>query len=137
MWMIGILLISIWIWLSLIFRAEPHYGWADVVGDSTQLLSIEPRERPPGVFPNLDFGSPPSPEAHDDSLEEDLPPSQWRWSSIWLNKKLHYLFCSILGRSRRNERNSFCNIVDRSFYSFFSFWCSSFCFFFSPFGFPL
>ncbi|KAK6118944.1 hypothetical protein DH2020_047323 [Rehmannia glutinosa] len=44
------------------YEAEPHYGWADVVGDSTQLLSIEPRERPPGVFPNLDFGSsPPSP----------------------------------------------------------------------------
>ncbi|XP_011101067.1 uncharacterized protein LOC105179169 isoform X1 [Sesamum indicum] len=43
------------------YEAEPHYGWADVVGDSTQLLSIEPRERPPGVFPNLDFGSSPPP----------------------------------------------------------------------------
>lgn len=40
----------------LLDRAEPHYGWADVVGDSTQLLSIQPRERPPGVFPTLDFG---------------------------------------------------------------------------------
>ncbi|KAL3638959.1 Protein EARLY STARVATION 1, chloroplastic [Castilleja foliolosa] len=39
------------------YEAEPHYGWADVVGDSSQLLSIQPRERPPGVFPNLDFGS--------------------------------------------------------------------------------
>lgn len=39
----------------LFARAEPHYGWADVVGDSTQLLSIKPLERPPGVFP--DFGS--------------------------------------------------------------------------------
>ncbi|KAG5033751.1 hypothetical protein AAZX31_04G017700 [Glycine max] len=58
------------------YEAEPHYGWADVVGDSTQLLSIEPRERPPGVFPNLDFGSPPSPEAHDDSPDEDFPSSQ-------------------------------------------------------------
>ncbi|KAL6506617.1 Protein EARLY STARVATION 1, chloroplastic [Orobanche hederae] len=38
-------------------EAEPHYGWADVVGDLSQLLSIQPRERPPGVFPNLDFGS--------------------------------------------------------------------------------
>lgn len=34
------------------YEAEPHYGWADVVGDSTQLLSIQPRERPPGIFPN-------------------------------------------------------------------------------------
>ncbi|KAL2895528.1 Cortactin-binding protein 2 [Bienertia sinuspersici] len=34
------------------YEAEPHYGWADVVGDSTQLLSIEPQERPPGVYPN-------------------------------------------------------------------------------------
>lgn len=61
--------------MCLIFRAEPHYGWADVVGDSIQLLSIEPRERPPGVFPNLDFGSPPSPQA-DDHSPEDLSPSQ-------------------------------------------------------------
>lgn len=43
-----------------------------MVGDSSQLLSIEPRERPPGVFPNLDFGSPPSPEA-DNSPDDDLP----------------------------------------------------------------
>ncbi|RYR48753.1 hypothetical protein Ahy_A07g034831 isoform K [Arachis hypogaea] len=56
-------------------RAEPHYGWADVVGDSSQLLSIEPRERPPGVFPSLDFGTPPSAEAEQDS-PDDLPPSQ-------------------------------------------------------------
>ncbi|XP_057435143.1 protein EARLY STARVATION 1, chloroplastic [Lotus japonicus] len=54
------------------YEAEPHYGWADVVGDSSQLLSIEPRERPPGVFPNLDFGSPPSPEA-DNSPDDDFP----------------------------------------------------------------
>ncbi|KAM1944049.1 hypothetical protein ACFX15_012314 [Malus domestica] len=39
------------------YEAEPHYGWADVVGDSSQLLSIKPRERPPGVYPALDFGS--------------------------------------------------------------------------------
>ncbi|XP_065034568.1 protein EARLY STARVATION 1, chloroplastic-like isoform X1 [Musa acuminata AAA Group] len=39
------------------YEAEPHYGWADVVGDSTQLLSIQPQERPPGVYPNLDFGT--------------------------------------------------------------------------------
>ncbi|KAK3038854.1 hypothetical protein RJ639_028576 [Escallonia herrerae] len=30
-------------------RADPHYGWADVVGDSSQLLSINPRDRPPGA----------------------------------------------------------------------------------------
>ncbi|XP_039055692.1 uncharacterized protein LOC120198413 [Hibiscus syriacus] len=39
------------------YEIEPHYGWADVVGDSTQLLSIKPRERPPGVVPKLDFGA--------------------------------------------------------------------------------
>ncbi|CAI0382178.1 unnamed protein product [Linum tenue] len=38
------------------YEAEPHYGWADVVGDSSQLLSIQPRDRPPGVYPELDFG---------------------------------------------------------------------------------
>ncbi|GFS46431.1 hypothetical protein Acr_00g0102210 [Actinidia rufa] len=43
------------------YEAEPHYGWADVVGDSSQLLSIEPRERPPGVYPSTDFGSSPPP----------------------------------------------------------------------------
>ncbi|ERM96367.1 uncharacterized protein LOC18424299 isoform X1 [Amborella trichopoda] len=41
------------------YEAEPHYGWADAVGDSTQLLSIQPRERPPGVYPTMDFGSTP------------------------------------------------------------------------------
>lgn len=51
-------------------RAEPHYGWADVVGDSSQLLSIEPRERPPGVYPNIDFGSSPPPP-------DNVPPSRW------------------------------------------------------------
>lgn len=48
-------------------RAEPHYGWADVVGDSTQLLSIQPRDRPPGVYPN-----PPPPPIDGGS---DMPPS--------------------------------------------------------------
>ncbi|KNA19776.1 hypothetical protein SOVF_058410 isoform B [Spinacia oleracea] len=43
------------------YEAEPHYGWADVVGDSTQLLSIQPQERPPGVYPN-----PPLPPPIDD-----------------------------------------------------------------------
>lgn len=52
------------------WRAEPHYGWADVVGDSTQLLSIQPRERPPGVYPNLEFGPSPPPE-----------PDQQQWHS--------------------------------------------------------
>lgn len=53
-------------------RAEPHYGWADVVGDSSQLLSITPRERPPGVYPNLDFGSSTS---TDDDQPDLSPPS--------------------------------------------------------------
>ncbi|GAB2215928.1 hypothetical protein Droror1_Dr00023691 [Drosera rotundifolia] len=48
------------------YEAQPHYGWADVVGDSTQLLSIEPRERPPGIFPNP---LPPPPNG------PDIPPS--------------------------------------------------------------
>ncbi|KAJ4962486.1 hypothetical protein NE237_022425 [Protea cynaroides] len=43
------------------YEAEPHYGWADVVGDSSQLLTIQPRDRPPGVYPNLEFGSSSSP----------------------------------------------------------------------------
>ncbi|CAI9771449.1 unnamed protein product [Fraxinus pennsylvanica] len=50
------------------YEADPHYGWADVVGDSTQLLSIQPRERPDGIYPNLDFGStPPTGEPPDES----------------------------------------------------------------------
>ncbi|KAG6390809.1 hypothetical protein SASPL_148554 [Salvia splendens] len=51
------------------YEADPHYGWADVVGDSSQLLSIQPRERPPGVFPTLDFGS--SPPADNDETSSD------------------------------------------------------------------
>ncbi|KAJ6953346.1 hypothetical protein NC652_005139 [Populus alba x Populus x berolinensis] len=57
------------------YEAEPHYGWADVVGESSQLLSIEPQERPPGVYPYLDFGSSPPPSA-DDSLDLPPPPLQ-------------------------------------------------------------
>ncbi|XP_023002025.1 uncharacterized protein LOC111496033 isoform X1 [Cucurbita maxima] len=56
------------------YEAEPHYGWADVVGDSSQLLSIQARERPPGVYPNLDFGS--SPPASTEEPPQELPPSQ-------------------------------------------------------------
>lgn len=55
------------------YEAEPHYGWADVVGDSSQLLSIEPRERPPGVYPTLDFGSSPPPKPKD-GLQSPPPP---------------------------------------------------------------
>ncbi|CAL9051858.1 unnamed protein product [Musa banksii] len=33
------------------YEGEPHYGWAEVVGDSTQLLSIQPQERPPAPPP--------------------------------------------------------------------------------------
>ncbi|MCD7450228.1 hypothetical protein HAX54_004525, partial [Datura stramonium] len=39
------------------YESQPHYGWADVVGDSSQLFSIQPREQPPRVYPNIDFGS--------------------------------------------------------------------------------
>ncbi|XP_022946162.1 uncharacterized protein LOC111450324 isoform X1 [Cucurbita moschata] len=55
------------------YEAEPHYGWADVVGDSSQLLSIKARERPPGVYPNLDFGSTPSAPTEEEPPQE-LPP---------------------------------------------------------------
>ncbi|XP_015884176.1 protein EARLY STARVATION 1, chloroplastic [Ziziphus jujuba] len=55
------------------YEAEPHYGWAEVVGDSSQLLSIKPRERPPGVFPNLDFGSSPPPA---EEPPKEPPPRQ-------------------------------------------------------------
>ncbi|CAK9178341.1 unnamed protein product [Ilex paraguariensis] len=54
------------------YEAEPHCGWADVVGDSSQLLSIQPRERPPGVYPNLDFRSSPPPS---DDEPPELPSS--------------------------------------------------------------
>jgi hypothetical protein len=40
----------------LVIRAEPHYGWADAVGNSVQLLAIEALERPPGIYPDLDLG---------------------------------------------------------------------------------
>ncbi|XP_021732226.1 uncharacterized protein LOC110699044 [Chenopodium quinoa] len=51
------------------YEAEPHYGWADVVGDSTQLLSIQPRDIPPGVYPSP---APPPPIDDDTDLS---PPS--------------------------------------------------------------
>lgn len=38
------------------YESEPHYGWAEAIGNSVQLLAIEMRERPPGVYPDLDFG---------------------------------------------------------------------------------
>ncbi|KMZ70237.1 hypothetical protein ZOSMA_1G02130 [Zostera marina] len=52
------------------YEAKPHYGWGDVVGDSSQLLSIQPQERPPGVFPNIDFGTTPQKDE-----QPKLPPS--------------------------------------------------------------
>ncbi|KAK1273905.1 hypothetical protein QJS04_geneDACA009732 [Acorus gramineus] len=55
------------------YEAEPHYGWADVVGNSTQLLSIQPQERPPGVYASIDFGSSPPPGGGD--RDDDGPPS--------------------------------------------------------------
>lgn len=63
------------------YEAEPHYGWADAVGNSAQLLSIQPRERPPGVYPDLDFGSstptqPPPASSPPESPPESPPSSQ-------------------------------------------------------------
>eukprot|EP00249_Psilotum_nudum_P007561 c20656_g1_i1 orf=908-2395(+) len=37
------------------YEAEPHYGWADAIGNSGQLLAIEARERPPGVYPDFEI----------------------------------------------------------------------------------
>ncbi|XP_042439537.1 protein RNA-directed DNA methylation 3-like isoform X1 [Zingiber officinale] len=48
------------------YEAMPHYGWAEVVGDSTQLLSIQPRQKHPSVHPNVEF----------DASEEDTPPDE-------------------------------------------------------------
>ncbi|KAK9062939.1 hypothetical protein SSX86_020129 [Deinandra increscens subsp. villosa] len=56
------------------YKAEPHYGWAEVVGDSSQLLSIEPRDKPPGVYPFPDFGSSPLPPQ--DGSPPSMPPPQ-------------------------------------------------------------
>ncbi|KAF6157782.1 hypothetical protein GIB67_038250 [Kingdonia uniflora] len=58
------------------YEAEPHYGWADVVGDSSQLLSIQPREMPPGCYPNIDFGlsSQRSTAADEPPSTDSLPP---------------------------------------------------------------
>jgi hypothetical protein len=39
------------------YQAEPHYGWADAVGNSAQLLAIQTLERPPGSFPNIIGGT--------------------------------------------------------------------------------
>ncbi|KAI3745727.1 hypothetical protein L6452_08133 [Arctium lappa] len=47
------------------YEAEPHYEWVDVIGDSTQLLSIQPQEKPPGVYPYLHFRSSPPPPPQD------------------------------------------------------------------------
>ncbi|KAK1296019.1 hypothetical protein QJS10_CPB15g00272 [Acorus calamus] len=56
------------------YEAEPHYGWAEVVGNSTQLLSIQPQERPPGIYPSIDFSSssPPPGDADGQSSEPPL-----------------------------------------------------------------
>ncbi|GLJ16242.1 hypothetical protein SUGI_0272890 [Cryptomeria japonica] len=55
------------------YEAEPHYGWVDAVGNSAQLLSIQPRERPPGVYPDLDFGSSPPSQLPPPSPPESPP----------------------------------------------------------------
>eukprot|EP00250_Pteridium_aquilinum_P012518 c20771_g3_i1 orf=1-1365(-) len=44
------------------YESEPHYGWVEAIGNSAQLLAIEPREKPPGVYPDLDFRMPSEPE---------------------------------------------------------------------------
>ncbi|CAN6480903.1 unnamed protein product [Victoria cruziana] len=56
------------------YEAEPHYGWADAVGNSTQLLSIQPQERPPGVYPLIDFGSSTAP-AEPPKQPPETPPT--------------------------------------------------------------
>ncbi|KAJ7966954.1 Inactive purple acid phosphatase-like protein [Quillaja saponaria] len=40
------------------YEAEPHYGWADVVGDSSQLLSIETSGEATVVFTQISISDP-------------------------------------------------------------------------------
>ncbi|MFS8006396.1 hypothetical protein Hanom_Chr14g01248681 [Helianthus anomalus] len=61
------------------YEAEPHYGWAEVIGDSSQLLSIQPQDKPPGVYPFLDFGSSPLPPQGGSS--PSIPPQDGDWPS--------------------------------------------------------
>ena len=60
----------------VLFRSEPHYGWVDAIGNSSQLLAIEPEERPPGVFPDINFNvsssSPPDTSFGPPSSKEDF-----------------------------------------------------------------
>ncbi|XP_074584444.1 protein EARLY STARVATION 1, chloroplastic-like [Curcuma longa] len=51
------------------YEAMPQYGWAEVVGDSTQLLSIQPYQKHPSVIPNVEF----------DASDKDTPPDE-NWS---------------------------------------------------------
>ncbi|KAI3962727.1 hypothetical protein MKW92_022633 [Papaver armeniacum] len=53
------------------YEGEPHYGWADVIGDSSQLLSIKPLDRPPGYY--LHLGTSTSPLV-DESFSDDKTP---------------------------------------------------------------
>ncbi|KAI3947757.1 hypothetical protein MKX01_034422 [Papaver californicum] len=54
------------------YEGEPHYGWADVVGDSSQLLSIKSLDKPPGVY--LDLGTSRSPSIDEPISDDETPP---------------------------------------------------------------
>ncbi|XP_050366652.1 uncharacterized protein LOC126785105 [Argentina anserina] len=60
------------------YEAVPHYGWADVVGDSSQLLSIQPRKKPRDVYANFDFTKPAThlsiPKKEPPPPEDAVPP---------------------------------------------------------------
>ncbi|KAI5055398.1 hypothetical protein GOP47_0029527 [Adiantum capillus-veneris] len=56
------------------YESDPHYGWADAIGNSSQLLAIEPRERPPGVFPDMNFSSASTRYSNPMPPEEEDPP---------------------------------------------------------------
>ncbi|KAH7420653.1 hypothetical protein KP509_13G015800 [Ceratopteris richardii] len=56
------------------YESDPHYGWADAIGNSSQLLAIESRERPPGVFPDMNFASTSPQFSNPTPPENDDPP---------------------------------------------------------------
>ncbi|XP_024388478.1 protein EARLY STARVATION 1, chloroplastic isoform X2 [Physcomitrium patens] len=59
------------------YQAEPHYGWADAIGNSEQLLNIEPLERPSGAFPSVEPApKDPQQEAIKDELGRNIQEPQ-------------------------------------------------------------
>lgn len=83
-------------------RAMPHYGWADVVGDSTQLLSIQPQQKPPGAFPNNKL---------DASAEEDSPPDENLPGWLGFFQALNILLKDYVGWFHKSHSSVHCFIL--------------------------